>query len=96
MLYYIMPMEYNIARSHAEVIVEKIRELRLRMNLTQSDFCERYGLSFTTFRQWEMKRRLPDTMGITYLQLILTNPETVADLVARSQWKFGLGRLTAA
>jgi DNA-binding transcriptional regulator YiaG len=88
-------MEYNISRSIAEATVEKIRDLRTRMNLTQSEFCERFGLTFTTYRQWESGRRLPDTVGVTYLQVILTSPETVATLVARAKWKFERS-LTAA
>ena len=89
-------MEYSTPRDHAEAIVEKIRELRFDMNLTQSEFCERFGLSFTTYRQWESGRRVPDTMGVTYLQVILTSPDTVASLVARAKWKYAPGRLTAA
>jgi len=79
-------MEYNISQSIAKDTVEKIRALRTRMNLTQSEFCERFGLSFTTYRQWESTRRTPDTVGVTYLQVILTSPDTVASLVARAKW----------
>jgi DNA-binding transcriptional regulator YiaG len=89
-------MEYSTSKAAAEATVEKIRDLRIRMNLTQIEFCERFGLSVSALHQWEMKRRLPDTIGVTYLRLILTDPEHVAALVSRSQWKLDLERSTAA
>lgn len=89
-------MEYSTPKAIAEATVEKIRDLRIRMNLTQREFCEQFGLSLPALHQWEMKRRTPDTLGVTYLRLILTDPERVAALVTRSRWKFDSGRSTAA
>lgn len=77
-------------------IVEKIRDLRMRMNLSQAAFCERFGLSFANLHQWELKRRNPDALAVTFLKMILTDPERVATLVARSEWKFSESRSTAA
>lgn len=60
-----------------------VRQVRGKTKLTRTRFAERYGLDSRTVEQWEQGRRKPDKSSETYLRLIETAPDTVADLVAR-------------
>ena len=67
---------------HAPVDVRKVRA---SMKLTRHTFAERYGLDPRTVEQWEQGRRTPDRASETYLRLIESDPEKVAELVAHLQ-----------
>ena len=67
---------------HAPVDVRKVRA---RMKLTRRTFAERYGLDPRTVEQGEQGRRTPDRASETYLRLIESDPEKVAELVAHLQ-----------
>jgi transcriptional regulator with XRE-family HTH domain len=71
---------------HNETL-EKIKDLRLRMRLTQDEFCNRYGMLLETFKKWEQGKRKLDTIGALWLEAILMDPERMADLVSRVEWK---------
>ncbi|HWH17534.1 MAG TPA: hypothetical protein VNT77_04235 [Allosphingosinicella sp.] len=59
-----------------------VREVRSRTKLTRQRFAATYGLDTRTVEQWEQGRRKPDKSSETYLRLIETEPEKVAELVA--------------
>jgi putative transcriptional regulator len=54
-----------------------VAALRGRMNLTQSEFANRFGLSAATLRDWEQKRRTPEAPARLYLRMIEKEPEAV-------------------
>ena len=60
-----------------------VRQVRAATKLTRTRFAERFGLDSRTVEQWEQGRRKPDKSSETFLRLIETAPDTVADLVAR-------------
>ncbi|HYJ29844.1 MAG TPA: hypothetical protein VEW25_05830 [Allosphingosinicella sp.] len=59
-----------------------VRTVRARTRLTRKAFASRYGLDTRTVEQWEQGRRKPDRTSETYLRLIETEPEKIAELVA--------------
>lgn len=60
-----------------------VRQVRAATKLTRVRFAQRFGLDSRTVEQWEQGRRKPDKSSETYLRLIETSPDTVAELVAR-------------
>lgn len=62
-----------------------VSELRMKLQLSQEDFAERFGLSLRTLQQWEQKRRAPDGPAQQLLRIIAEDPEAVAAIVARLQ-----------
>jgi len=57
--------------------VPNVRALRKRMNLTQEEFAERFGLPLGTVRDWEQGAHRPDRAAQVLLRVIATNPEAV-------------------
>lgn len=77
--------QYRAGKRAGFVVHEPVdvREVRARTKLTRIRFAERFGLDSRTVEQWEQGRRKPDKSSETYLRLIGSAPDTVADLVAR-------------
>ena len=67
-------------------LVERMRDFRLRMNLSQPAFCDRYGLSLDTLKSWEKRQRQPETVAALYIEMIMLEPEEVARLVSRIEY----------
>lgn len=55
-----------------------VQVIRLRLNLSQTEFAHRFGISLRTLQNWEQGRRQPDTPAIILLHLIHTHPTLVA------------------
>ncbi len=55
----------------------RVREVRVRLLLTQAQFAHRFGLSLRSLQEWEQARRLPDAAVLTYLRVIERNPRAV-------------------
>ena len=62
-----------------KVVAIDVKTLRLRLNLTQSEFAFRYGFNLTTLRQWEQGRRSPDEAARAFLRVISHSPDVVSD-----------------
>ena len=58
-----------------------VRRVRARTKLTRQRFASIYGLDSRTVEQWEQGRRKPDRTSETYLRLIESDPEKVAEMV---------------
>lgn len=69
-----------------------VRALRLKLNLSQSDFAMRYGVPLATLQNWEQKRRRPDTLANLLLHMILDDADCVAKSVSRLRTNAGLHR----
>ena len=68
-----------------------VKKMREKLGMTQEVFAEVYQIPVGTLRDWEQKRKNPDAPARAYLQVIASNPETVAALLkasplARSLW----------
>ena len=55
----------------------RVREVREKLGLSQSEFAEQFGLSLRSLQEWEQARRLPDGAVLTYLRVIERNPGAV-------------------
>lgn len=56
-----------------------VREVREGLGLTQEQFALRFGLELEAVRNWEHKRRVPDTAARSLLKVIARFPEAVAE-----------------
>jgi len=72
-----------IAEGRAEparvVVAETVNvtAIRKKLQLSQAEFARRFGLSVSTIRDWEQKRRRPDRIAANLLRVIDHAPETV-------------------
>jgi putative transcriptional regulator len=62
----------------------RVRALREKLGLSQSDFARRYGLDLGTLRGWEQGRRKPDRANQTLIGAIEANPSVMASLISKS------------
>lgn len=58
--------------------VKKVRE---KAGLSQSQFCEQYGLNLFTLRQWERKDTELDSAVASYMKCIKRDAEVVKKLL---------------
>jgi len=66
--------EAQLARAQR---VPKVGALRRRMNLTQEEFAERFGLPLGTVRDWEQGAHRPDRAAQVLLRVIAKDPDAV-------------------
>jgi putative transcriptional regulator len=66
--------EAQLARARRVVNVGAIRQ---RMNLTQEEFAERFGLPLGTVRDWEQGTHRPDRAAQVLLTVIARDPDAV-------------------
>jgi DNA-binding transcriptional regulator YiaG len=55
----------------------RVREVRERLGLSQSEFAQAFGFSLRSLQEWEQARRLPDMAVLTYLRVIERKPKAV-------------------
>ena len=63
----------------------RIRKLRNRLGLSQTEFARRYGIPVANVRQYEIGRVMPPPAVRAYLLVIAQEPEMAADALRRSQ-----------
>ena len=61
---------------------DELRALRGRLGLSQKQFADRFGLTVDAIQQYEQGRRTPSGPAATLLQVIATDPESVARALA--------------
>lgn len=59
----------------------EIKNVRSKLELSQRNFCSRYGLPIATLRNWEQGRSSPDIAASLYLYQIEKYPLTTAENV---------------
>ena len=57
----------------------RIKDVRKRLNLSQSDFALMIGVSISTLQNWEQGRREPDGPAKALLKVASKNPKAVMD-----------------
>ena len=62
-----------------------VKQVRRRMKMTQEDFAWTYGIPLSALRNWEQRRRNPDTMALAYLNIINMEPELTAKFIAHKR-----------
>jgi putative transcriptional regulator len=58
--------------------------VRKRLQLSQSEFAQKFGLAVATVRDWEQGRRNPDRTARTLLAVIDKKPEAVVAALKKS------------
>lgn len=66
----------------AETASALVRTIRLRLGLSQIEFANRFKVPIGTLRDWEQKRRQPDSTALAYLRVIARAPEMVTQALA--------------
>jgi putative transcriptional regulator len=61
-----------------------VRQIRARLQLSQSEFAAMLGISVGTLRNWEQGRRRPEGPARILLQVAARHPEVVWDVVRAS------------
>lgn len=64
-------------RVHVPADVD-VKSIRGRLNLSQAQFAERFGIAKATLQDWEQKRRQPEATARILLTVIDREPEAVA------------------
>ena len=54
-----------------------VASLRKQLDMTQREFCTTYHIKLQTLRNWEQKKRYPDTAGLAYLACIAKRPKLI-------------------
>ena len=54
-----------------------VTRIRRKLKMTQAGFAGRFGIKLATLRDWEQKRRTPDTPARVLLTVIAKEPEAV-------------------
>lgn len=63
----------------------RIRRLRRKLELSQSEFAERYGIPLANIRQYEIGRVMPPPAVRAYLSVIEQEPEKTAEAYRKSR-----------
>ncbi len=58
------------------------RFVRMRLKLSQDEFCERYLIPLEVLKDWESHKSHPDEIATAYLKAIIADPKGVAAAVA--------------
>ncbi|WP_180542460.1 helix-turn-helix domain-containing protein [Nevskia soli] len=60
-----------------------VRQVRMKMKLSQAQFATRFGLPPATLRNWEQGRSQPDAPTRVLLAVIAKHPEIVEDVLRK-------------
>jgi putative transcriptional regulator len=63
--------------TETEGMALRLQSVRRCMNLSQSEFAERFHIPVATLRDWEQARRRPDATVWAYIQVIDREPDAV-------------------
>ena len=71
--------ELEPSKEHKFFIPEKVdvKDIRLKLNISRGEFCEKYGFKLRTLEKWEQKITTPDSAARAYLTVIANNPDVV-------------------
>ena len=61
-----------------------VRQIRLGMGLSQSQFAAKFGFPPSTLKNWEQGRARPDASTRVLLAVIAKHPEAVEDVLDRA------------
>lgn len=72
----------SVAGLERGLMGRRVRMLRNRLGLSQSEFAARYGIPLANIRQYEIGRTMPPPAVRSYLKAIAADPEGVAAAIA--------------
>ncbi len=62
-----------------------VREVRMKMGLSQAQFATKFGFPPATLRNWEQGRSRPDAPTRVLLAVIAKHPEAVEDVLRKAR-----------
>lgn len=65
-----------------QIPIPDVAAIRKKLQLSQSDFAERFHIPQATVRNWEQGRRVPETTACLLLRMIEKDPQTVERLLS--------------
>jgi putative transcriptional regulator len=74
----------NVRVTIVDVAEVDVREVRLKMGLSQGQFATKFGFPPATLRNWEQGRSHPDASTRVLLAVIARHPEAVEDVLRRA------------
>jgi putative transcriptional regulator len=74
----------NVRVTLVDVPEVDVREVRLKMGLSQAQFATRFGLPPATLRNWEQGRSHPDAPTRVLLAVIAKHPEVVEEVLRKA------------
>jgi putative transcriptional regulator len=69
--------DISVAGLERGLMGREIRRLRNRLEMSQQEFAEAYGIPASNIRQYEIGRHMPPPAVRAYLKAISAEPETV-------------------
>lgn len=73
----------NVRVTLVQVPDVNVRDVRLKMGLSQAQFATKFGFPPATLRNWEQGRARPDASTRVLLAVIAKHPEAVEDVLAK-------------
>lgn len=58
-----------------------IKDVRKRLGMSQEEFAKQYYIKLQTLRNWEQKKRVPDTTSLAYLTCIASRPKAILKIL---------------
>ena len=74
----------DVRVSLVEVPEVDVREVRMKMGLSQSQFATKFGFPPATLRNWEQGRSRPDAPTRVLLAVIARHPDAVEDVLRKA------------
>ena len=65
--------------------IPRAKIIRRALELTQEQFALRFGIPLGTLRDWEQGAAEPDAAARSYLKVISSNPQAVAEALSASR-----------
>ena len=66
----------RVVRPNVNVI-----EIRRGLHMTQREFSKQYHIRLQTLRNWEQRKRVPDTTSLAYLACIARRPKQISNIL---------------
>ena len=74
----------NVRITKVHVPQVDVREIRIKMGLSQTQFAAKFGFPSATLRNWEQGRSRPDAPSRVLLAVIAKHPEAVEDVLLKA------------
>jgi putative transcriptional regulator len=74
----------NVRVTLIDVREVDVREVRIKMALSQAQFATKFGLPPATLRNWEQGRARPDAPTRVLLAVIAKHPEALEDVLRKA------------
>jgi putative transcriptional regulator len=74
----------GVRAQHIQIPETDIKQVRERLDISQSEFAARFGLGLDTVQNWEQERYVPDQAARLLLKIIEQRPDVVENILTQS------------